>query len=184
MNRIVLIGFPGCGKSTHGKRLASRLGLDFYDTDAEFEKYYHISIVDFFSKYGESAFRTCERQLLLKLLDHDHCVISTGGGTPCFGDNMNLILQRSLSVYIKLSAVSLQVRLSQSKKRRPLLMNMTDDQLLGYVEETLASRENDYSRANLIVKGEDLTAEKLYQVVMEAKGKMWESSPAGNRTRI
>ena len=63
-------------------------------------------------------------------------------------------------------------------------MNMTDDQLLGYVEETLASRENDYSRANLIVKGEDLTAEKLYQVVMEAKGKMWESSPAGNRTRI
>ena len=161
MNRVVLLGFPGCGKSTYGKRLAARLGYQFYDLDHQFEEHYRISVSDFFSKYGESAFRLCEKQLLLDLLKCDTCVISVGGGTPCFFDSMEMILSNSVCIYIKLSAKSLYTRLVKSKKSRPLLVGKSPDELQAYIENTLVSRENFYSRAHITLKGEGIVVDDL-----------------------
>lgn len=165
MNRIVLLGFPGCGKSTYGRRLAGRLGYEFYDLDKQFESFYHISVFDFFKKYGEDVFRMCEKKLLGELLLQDRCVISVGGGTPCFYDSMDKILQNSFSIYIKLSEKSLFVRLSNSKMTRPLLARKTDDELMTYICNTLISRENFYSRAHVTVKGEGLAVDDLVSLV-------------------
>ena len=173
---IVLIGFSGSGKSTYGKKLARRLGYEFCDLDLSFEGRYHIRISEFFSKYGETAFRVCERSVLEEALEGENRVISTGGGAPCFFDSMDLILRKSLSVYIQLSVKSLHSRLVASKKPRPLLAGRTSAELMDYIEKTLAARSAFYERADLIVKGEGLTAEALQSVV---EGKMRERENRG-----
>ena len=165
MKTIVLVGFPGSGKSTVGKRLASRLSLPFYDTDSFFESKYHISVSDFFSKYGEEFFRICEKSVLEELLSKPTCVIATGGGTPCRTDSILLIKESAFSVYIKLSQKSLSDRLSHSKKIRPLVMGKTPDELSAYIEELLPKREFFYNQADLCVKGEDMDVGTLVEVV-------------------
>ena len=171
MDKIFIVGFSGAVKSTVGKRLASRLGWQFYDTDSFIERKYHLSIPDFFEKYGENAFRICEKAALMELLEKNHAVISTGGGTPCFFDNMEMMLQNGFVVYLKLAAQSLFIRLQQSRKERPLTTGKGDAQLLEYVETTLLAREPYYNRAHLTVKGENISlpvlVEKLKEEVRE-----------------
>ena len=167
MKTIVLVGFPGSGKSTVGRRLASRLSMPFYDTDSYFEQKYRISIPDFFSKYGEEFFRTCEYSVLKELLALPPCVISTGGGTPCFFDSMSLINESSLSVYIKLSPKSLYERILHSKKARPLMTGKSQEELFSYVEETLEKREAFYQKAVVCVKGEDIQLDGLLDLIQD-----------------
>lgn len=170
MRTIVLVGFPGSGKSTVGKRLASRLLLPFYDTDFYFSQKYHISIPDFFSKYGEEFFRICENAILKELLQFPPCVISVGGGTPCHFDSMELMNGSAVTVYLKLSPKSLFERLLYSKKERPLLVGKSPEALMAYIEETLPRREFYYNQAQICVKGENMNVsalvEQLQQVVL------------------
>lgn len=163
MRTIVLIGFPGSGKSTVGKKLASRLFLPFYDTDVYFSQKYRISIPDFFSQYGENFFRVCEHSVLLELLQKPVCVISAGGGMPCFFNAMDLMRESAVTVYLKMSPKSLFDRLSHSKKERPLLKGKTPEELNTYIEETLREREPFYQRADICVKGEDLDFTSLVE---------------------
>lgn len=167
MDKIFIVGFSGAGKSTVGKRLASRLGWQFYDTDAFIESKYHLSIPDFFEKYGENAFRICEKAALKELLHEQQAVIATGGGTPCFFDNMDEMLQHGFVVYLKLSAPSLFTRLQQSHKARPLTIGKNDAQLLEYIETTLQFRETYYNKAHLTMKGENLSLPSLLEIVKE-----------------
>lgn len=171
MDKIIIVGFSGAGKSTVGRRLASRLGWQFYDTDTFIERKYHLSIPDFFEKYGENAFRICEKAVLKELLEEKQTVIATGGGTPCFFDNMDEMLQRGFVIYLKLAPQSLFTRLQQSHKERPLTKDKGDAQLQAYIETTLQARETYYNRAHLTVKGENLSlpalVEKLKEEVLE-----------------
>ena len=170
MKTIVLVGFPGSGKSTVGKRLASRLSLPFFDTDSYFSQKYRISIPDFFLKYGEDFFRICENSVLKELLQLPPCVISAGGGTPCYFGAMELMNSSAITVYLKLSPKSLLDRLSHSKKERPLLMGKTPEELSEYIENTLLQREVFYQQALLSVKGEnmdlDMLIEKIQHIVL------------------
>ncbi|MBO4654040.1 MAG: shikimate kinase [Bacteroidales bacterium] len=167
MDCIVLVGFSGAGKSTIAKKLAAGLGFNFWDTDECFEQEYKISISDFFEKYGESAFRICERRILNRLLTLKKCVIATGGGTPCFYDNNEKILRSAYVIYIKLSAASLAKRLKNSRKPRPLTSSLTDEQLEEYVNRMLLQREKYYSMAHLTVKGENFKVKELLQLLDE-----------------
>ena len=170
MRTIILVGFPGSGKSTVGKRLAARLSLPFYDTDVYFSQKYHISIPDFFSKYGEDFFRICENSVLKELLQFPPCVISVGGGTPCHLNSMELMNASAVTVYLKLSQKSLFERLSHSKKERPLIVGKSPEVLMAYIEETLPQREVFYSQAQICVKGENMNVatlvEQLQQMVL------------------
>lgn len=167
MKSIVLVGFPGSGKSTVGRRLASRLSLPFYDTDSSFEEKYRITVSDFFAKYGENFFRICEKSVLEELLSFPPCVIAAGGGTPCYFNSMELINGSALSVYIRLSPKSLFERLSHSRKVRPLLSGKSPEELLAYIEEVLPQREIFYTQAALCVKGENMDVNVLVDSVQK-----------------
>ena len=148
-----------------GRLLSSRLSLPFYDTDSYFECKYHLSIPDFFLKYGEDNFRICENSVLRELLSFPPCVLATGGGTPCFFDSMSLINEEAISLYIKMSAKSLFDRISHSKKVRPLMLEKSQEDLLAYVERLLGEREPFYEKAQFWVKGENLQVSSVLELL-------------------
>ena len=163
--RIILVGFPGSGKSSVGKKLAAKLGCDFVDLDDAFEEAYHVSIPDFFAKYNEPAFRSCERKVLLDKLQLENVVISSGGGTPCFSDNMQLMKDNGMVVYIKMAPASLFDRLSHAKRVRPLVQNKTPEELRAFIDTNLPLRETFYNQAHLTVKGESIDIEALCEKI-------------------
>jgi shikimate kinase len=159
--QIILIGFAGAGKSTIGKKLASRIGWDFIDLDDAFEKKYCMKISDFFLKYEEKNFRQCEHLLLKQYLNIKETVLSTGGGTPCFFNNIDLITQSGLTIYIKMSPASLFNRLINAKKTRPFIQHKTSEEIQKYIDKTLSKREQFYNQATLHIKGEDINMQNL-----------------------
>ena len=151
MRPVYLIGFMGAGKSTLGKRLASKLGFAFLDLDILFEDKYKINIRTFFDKYGESLFRQFEYDLIKSTFELQDVVISTGGGTPCFYDAMNLMKLNGITVYMETSPAGLASRLMNSKRQRPLVAGKSPDELLEFITEKLLQREYWYQQAHLKV---------------------------------
>ena len=165
--KIFLIGFMGSGKTTLGRKLASRMDYEFIDLDHKLEQQVELSIAEYFQLFGEDAFRNLESQVLKKTLYPDNAIISTGGGLPCFFDNMDWMKANGKSVYIKLSPKTLADRLETGKEERPLLQDKHGDALVEFIEQKLDEREKFYSQASIIVDGLSLTAEKLEQVIGE-----------------
>ncbi len=153
------------GKSTVGKRLARKLNYDFVDLDLCFEEKYHISVDDFFTKYGDDAFRKIETKLLNEILKKDNIVISAGGGTPCFNENMKLMKKNGVSVYLKMHINSLKDRILNSKKQRPLLKNISKDQIDDFLSDHLSKREVFYQQADFTVKGENVDVEGMVKLI-------------------
>lgn len=149
------------GKTTAGKKLAKILHYDFYDTDEYFEKKYRITIPDFFLKYDEGLFRKLEKKVLEELLDLKNAVISTGGGTPCYFNNMDLINENGKSFYLKMSVKSLVVRALNSKKKRPVLNCIPNEELEKYIADHLKERETYYLKSDYTVKGENFDPENI-----------------------
>lgn len=144
----------GCGKSTHGKRLAKLLGYAFVDLDDFISKKFNKTITELFNSLGEKEFRKTETLALQECIDSDdRIVFSTGGGTPCFNDNIKLMKQCGFVVYLKLDSKSLFKRLLNSKENRPLLQNKTDEELQSYISKLLLEREQFYNQADLIYNG-------------------------------
>ena len=164
MNNIVLVGFPGAGKSTIGKRLAEKLSMAFVDLDFYIEEKYHTAIPLLFQRYGESAFRTLEYAALLEVLDLDNCVIATGGGTPCYADAMEKINEKARSIYLQLNENEIVDHLLNSKKKRPLTYHLSESDLRKYVHKMLTIREPFYLKAQIICPLPD-TIEKLIQIL-------------------
>ena len=142
----------GSGKTTLGKKIASHLKLSFIDMDTYIEQKLNRSITDIFSKEGESFFREVEHKALKELLELDNVLVSTGGGAPCFYNNMALINERAFSVYLQLEPEILVGRLKGATEDRPLLANLTNEELRLQISEKLASREPFYLQSKLIYK--------------------------------
>ena len=167
MNRIYLVGYMGAGKTTAAKRLAHRLGWEHYDTDALFEEKYHISVDDFFHKYDEALFRKLESQILQSTENLENAVISTGGGTPCFNDNMTWMNGHGTTVFLKISPQTAVNRIVNSKKKRPLAAGKTEAELATFVEKHYGARMSFYGQAQHVVKGEDLDIEALLALLQK-----------------
>ena len=159
--RIFLVGYMGSGKTTVGRKLARALNYTHLDLDVLFENEYKIKIVDFFAKYDELAFRKIEHNLLLSTFGLENHVISTGGGTPGFYNNMDLMNQHGISVYIKMNPKSLFVRLLRSKRTRPLTSGLDEVALQKSIIKKLAERKKFYSTAQIIIKGENINVDEL-----------------------
>ncbi len=155
----------GAGKTVVGKRLAKSLGLSFYDLDAEIEANFKMSIPTIFNTFGENNFRNLETQTLKQFASSDNFVLSCGGGTPCFNDNILQINNLGISIYIKMPAKALVNRIQNSHKKRPLTEGKSPDELLKYTEETLAFREQFYNQSKIIVDGLNLNIEELVEKI-------------------
>lgn len=167
MARLFLIGYMGSGKSTLGQTLASKLKYDFIDLDKFIEKEYHQTIPEIFASKGESEFRAMENNSLKKLIEKENVVIACGGGTPCYFNNMEIMKNNGITVYIKLSVDKLVGRLLVAKEKRPLIENKTETELRSFVSRQLEKREDFYHQAQYTVKGKDLNVDELAAFVKE-----------------
>jgi len=150
--RIFLVGFMGSGKSSLGRKLAHRLGFSFIDLDKMIEEKEGRSISEIFENKGENSFREIEHECLKQTLLVEDAVISTGGGTPCFFNNMDLINQNGISVYIKFNSGMLASRLSKDKGKRPLLKHSDNKKdFQDHIEKLLSKREKYYLQSQLIL---------------------------------
>ena len=150
-SRIILIGYMGSGKTTVGKVLSREIKLPFYDLDWYIENRMHKSIHQIFEEKGEEGFRKIERNLLHEVAEFENVIISCGGGTPCFFDNIGYINQQGESVYLKCRADVLSAHLRMGKTIRPLLLNKTNEEVELFISEQLAQRESFYSQAKHII---------------------------------
>ncbi len=162
--KIFLLGYMGSGKSTAGKKLASLLDYTFIDLDNMIENETDHTIAEWFSA-GELKFREIESMVLRQTADFKNSVISTGGGTPCFHDNMQWMNENGVTVYIKMSTGGLFHRLIYSKTTRPLLAGKTDVELMEFITESLKEREFFYSQAHFTFKGENLDVKELLETL-------------------
>ncbi|MFW5657975.1 MAG: shikimate kinase [Bacteroidota bacterium] len=165
--RIFLVGFMGSGKTTIGRQLARLLDYRFIDMDDLIVKNEEMDIPAIFEKKGESYFRGKEQNLLHELKHLKNVVISTGGGVPCYFDNMKVIKESGISVYIKLPAGAIVQRLQNSAGKRPLVDNRNKKDLTDYVKRKLVEREPFYLQADYIVEGFNLSAEILAKQIEE-----------------
>lgn len=148
MTRIFLLGYMGCGKTTLGKPLAEALKLGFVDLDHYIEGRMCQTVGRLFAERGESAFRELERRLLHEVIEFENVVIATGGGTPCFFDNMELMNERGTTIFLDACPQTLFNRLSVARHKRPLLQNKNDEELRAAIVEGLERRMPFYSRAH------------------------------------
>ena len=151
MTRIILIGYMGAGKTTVGKDLAKALGLPFYDLDWYIETRMRKTVKQIFDERGEEGFRIIEHNMLHEVAEFEDVVISCGGGTPCFFDNMEYMNQQAETVYLKATAEILHEHLKMGKGVRPLLLNKTPEEVVSFMKEQLKQREPFYMQAKHIL---------------------------------
>ncbi len=142
----------GSGKSTFGKQLANYLHFDFYDLDKYIEDQTQKTINSIFENEGEDAFRNYETDVLKQIINKScNAVISTGGGTPCFNDNLLLMLQKGTVIYMKQDPKTLAHRIANSHIVRPLTKSLNNEELEHWIQNKIIEREKYYNKAHLII---------------------------------
>jgi len=154
MKKFFLVGYMGSGKTTVGRIVAKRLGYSFVDLDAKIEEKYFKSVSSIFSEMGEDQFRIIEKKCLHEVSEFEQTIISTGGGTPCFFDNMNYMNSLGNTIYLKFTSEELAQRLELSAiNKRPLIQNLKAHELVQFINEGLKIREPYYSKASITLSG-------------------------------
>ena len=147
MKRIILIGYMGAGKTTIGRALAKELGLDFYDLDWYIENRRRKKIPQLFEELGEEGFRKIEHNMLHEVAEFEDVIISCGGGTPCFFDNIDYMNQQAQVVYLHCTPEVLHGHLLMGRVERPLIKGKSPEELITFIKEQLATREQYYTKA-------------------------------------
>ncbi|PTQ99785.1 shikimate kinase [Mucilaginibacter yixingensis] len=160
-HRIFLIGYMGCGKTTWGKKLAARLNYAFVDLDTILEEKEGMTIPEYFTTHGEAAFRNLESAILKSGDYPQRAVISTGGGLPCFFDNLEWMNANGQTIYMNLPPAVLASRLDNGKDERPIIRGKHGDELIAFIEEKLAEREGFYTQAQHTINGINMSVERL-----------------------
>ncbi len=167
--KLFLVGYMGCGKSTVGRRVARRLGVAFADTDAMVEQREGADINDIFRYEGEEYFRKAERAVLEEIVaDEGDVVVSTGGGLPTWGDNMELMNSAGVTVWIDRSAEQTAKRLSPyGRSKRPKLRGLNDEELVAFMQRNMEERRAFYSQARYHIEVDALSDYELSDRVGE-----------------
>ena len=169
--KIFLIGFMGSGKTHWGKLLSEKLGMPFFDLDEKIVEHEGKTVTEIFDKDGEEYFRLLEKDILHLLTEsHDSFVMATGGGTPCFYNNIDYLKKQGITVWINCSTDSVYQRLAKEKEPRPLISKIPAEELKSYVVKKYSSRKIYYQQAAVILPEENLSVEKLVNEVFHAKG--------------
>lgn len=167
MIRIFLIGYMGAGKTTLGKAFARAMGLTFIDLDWYIEERFHKTIRELFTERGQDAFRDLERRMLHEVGEFEDVVISVGGGTPCFFDNVDYMNSVGETVFLDVDIRVLFRRLKIAKHQRPLLDGKNDEELMQFIQEALQNRLPFYTRAKHTFNGEKLEDRRQIQQSVE-----------------
>lgn len=164
---IVLVGMPGSGKSSVGRRLAQRIGLDFVDADAKIEEAANgMSIADIFAKHGEPEFRNLEARVIARLLETGAAVIATGGGAFMRAETRDKVRAHGISLWLS-AEIPLLLERVKRKSNRPLLQGSDPE---GVLRKLLSAREADYRQADVTVISRDIPHEEVVNAIVEALG--------------
>lgn len=161
MERIILVGFMGAGKTTLGNVLAEMLSIPFYDSDVLIEERTTSSISSIFLRHGEAYFRNLEKETIEQLSKTSSYVLAVGGGLPCFNNLMETLNCLGTTVYLKHDVTTLSKRLTDDSEKRPLVAEKSGDALISYIQEKVDEREIVYSKAQLILEQAEQTPEGL-----------------------
>jgi len=164
---IFLIGFMGSGKTSIGKLLAGKMGKQFIDLDEEIEKESQRSIAALFEELGEDKFREIENSVLNKIIQTNECIIATGGGTPCFLNNNEIINKTGTSIYLKTSAENILSRLRSTISSRPLLKNIATGQLEEEIKKMIGLRKQYYEKANIVIDTDELNEQGTVELILK-----------------
>lgn len=156
----------GCGKSTLGRRLSKHLNLQFIDMDDYIEERNYKTVPQIFAEEGETEFRKKEQKALHELSEFTDVVIATGGGAPCFFDNIDVMNATGKTIYLNIAPAILADRLLKSKTERPLIKGKSKDELIAFIDETLAKRNAFYKQAKYQITKPDFDLDELQQLIL------------------
>jgi shikimate kinase len=166
---LILVGYMGSGKSSVGSKLSKILNYDFIDLDSYIEKQVGLKVEEIFKRKGEIFFRKQEHLCLKEVADKANTVVALGGGTPCYGSNLEIIKQGSYSklIYLKASISNLSDRLFQEKSSRPMISHLeTKDELIEFVGKHLFERAPIYEQADVTIKTDALSVDKVVEAIL------------------
>jgi shikimate kinase len=167
--KIFLIGFMGCGKTHWARLLSQKLSFPFFDLDEKIVEHENKSVAEIFDNEGEEYFRLLEKDVLHLLSEsHDSFVMATGGGTPCFYNNIDYLKKQGTVVWINCSTDCLYQRLIKEKSQRPLISDIPDDELKSYIVRKYSSRKIFYQQANVILPEEHVTIENMVSKIFHS----------------
>jgi len=166
---IYLLGFMGCGKTTLGKRLSKKILYPFIDMDQYIEEKMKMTIREIFEKYGEGRFREIEKETLEELSNKGNAVIATGGGAPCFFNNMDVMNEKGFPIYLKVSVNELFKRLSGKTDKRPLLKDKSPEELKNFIQQKISERESFYIKAKIVMEGDAIKPEDIIEKLRYCK---------------
>ena len=155
----------GCGKSTLGRKLATTLNLDFIDLDTFLEEKYFHTIPQIFAEEGEAGFRRKEQNVLREVSTFDDVIVATGGGAPCFFDNMEVMNNTGSCIFMDVDTASLVNRLIHAKTERPIIKGKTPCELHQFIEEMMLKRRPFYEKARHIIKGNEIKPEQVLELL-------------------
>ena len=158
----------GAGKSFWGKQLADQYQLPFYDLDEVIVQDEEMTIIDIFASKGEDYFRRKESNLLHELSKKDKFVISCGGGTPCLQENIDLMNERGVTVWIHPSVSVMAERLVRKKHKRPLIQDIPDEEVADFIEMKLSERAPFYQQARIIIDQDDISLDTFAEKLADA----------------
>lgn len=165
--QIFLVGMMGSGKSYWTKFLSKKLKTGGYDLDFLIESNEEKSIAEIFAEDGEDYFRKQEAKILRWFKEKRSYVLGTGGGTPCFNDNMDWMNKQGLTIFIDPSIEQLVERLIPEKSHRPLISGLTNEELFDFLTQKRKDRLTDYSKAKITLAGDDITEQKFLKIIKE-----------------
>lgn len=156
MRPIFLIGYMGSGKSTLARAASRVTGLGLIDLDLYIEGRFHRSVSEIFADKGEHGFREIESRMLREVGEFENVIVACGGGTPCFGDNMDYMNRSGITVWLNASPERLHQRLVKARRKRPLIAKKTDEEILDIIHAGLDARNPYYSKALLTLPADRL----------------------------